>query len=182
MIESFAYRGLVYSLQTCTGTAAGMPTYVFITHAHSGSTFWHTYYRGLSSSLPVTTSIRWITTAYNHSRHADEVAIGCELASAMAITVPYPTGSEAQAVVHAAIDACIARRPELPIFITNTDTYSNTKTAAYVVGSPRFDFACAPSINACSTDRSCATPLDIRRALTITNWGASVAWPRSPRT
>ena len=50
---------------------------------------------------------------------------------AIVVTVPYPQGADYD-IVHAAINACLDKRPTLPIVSTNTDTYSNERVLSYV--------------------------------------------------
>ena len=136
-IGAFVLSALVAAIVTIALVTKGPSPAVVYTVDHSynttGSKFWEQVYQGMSVTLEtMNVDLQRQSSHYNADLHIQYIKNGCDNGDALAVTVPWHKMSNEYSIVDAAINECMTRRPDLPVFTFNTDTYENSKVWGYI--------------------------------------------------
>ena len=76
--------------------------------------------------------VTFVAVGLDSVRHASAISAACGVAEALVVSVPFEPGSTGHAAIDDAINACLDKRPALPILSTDNDNYHNGRLVAFV--------------------------------------------------
>lgn len=105
----------------CGEQAVGATIYAIV-HGYPDSVFWNTWAEGARNALPpCTADLLYAPMSYNVSQTEASISAACDVADGIIVTIPYAEAADL-AKLAGALNKCHARRPDIGIKLSNTDT------------------------------------------------------------